>query len=74
MKFPYCNFSWNHKLIVGLHTLHASKSRANVVVVLMHLLYSHSTNAISKECVLKYGKNSYANIFTIWMYLGTTVS
>ena len=35
MKFPYYNyFSAIAKLIVGLDALHASKSRANVVVVL----------------------------------------
>ena len=30
--------------------------------------------AISNECVLKYDKNSYANIAIIWTYLGNTVS
>ena len=35
MKFPYGNcFSDITKLMVGLHTLHAHKSTANVVVIL----------------------------------------
>lgn len=42
--------------------------------ILMILIYSHSTCAISKESVLKYDNNSFANIFTIWTYLGNTVS
>lgn len=60
--------------------LQASKFRANVMVVLkdtdvlMPLIYSHSTCAISKECVLKYGKNSYPNVGTIRKNFGNTVS
>ena len=60
---------------VGLH-----KSRANVVVVLKDtdiiMLYRHPTCAISKACVTKiknktiYDKNSYANIGTIYRYIG----
>ena len=50
----------------------------NLVVVLKYRYfeasYSHFTWVISKECVLKYDKNSYANIDTIWTYLGNTVS
>ena len=42
--------------------------------ILMILIYSHYTCAISKECVLKYDNNSYANAFTVWTYLGNTVS
>ena len=42
--------------------------------ILMLLIYSHSTCAISKECVLKYGKNSYANVGTIRKHFGNTVS
>ena len=42
--------------------------------ILMFLIYSHSMCAISNECVLKYDKNSYANIAIIWTYLGNTVS
>ena len=40
----------------------------------MFLVSSHSTCAILRECVLKYDKNSYAKIVTIWTYCGTTVS
>ena len=36
----------------------------------MFFIYSHSTCAISQECVLKHDKNSYANVGTIWTYLG----
>ena len=32
--------------------------------MLMLLIYSHSTCVVSKECVVKYDKNSYANIGT----------
>ena len=50
----------------------------NLVVVLKYrhfeASYSHFTCVISKECVLKYDKNSYANIDTIWTHLGNTVS
>lgn len=42
--------------------------------ILMFLVSSHSTCAILRECVLKYDKNSYAKIVTIWTYCGTTVS
>ena len=66
-------FSCNDK--VGSH-----KSRANVVVVLkdtdMLMLCRHSTCAMSKACVTKiknktiYDKNSYANIGTIYRYIG----
>ena len=40
----------------------------------MLLIYSYSTCAISKEWVLKYDTNSYANIGTECKYLGNTVS
>ena len=40
----------------------------------MLLIYSYSTCGISKEWVLKYDTNSYANISTICKYLGNTVS
>ena len=40
----------------------------------MLLIYSYSTCAISKEWVLKYDTNSYANIGTVCKYLGNTVS
>ena len=56
--------------------LHASKSSGNVVIVakdtdiLMLLIYSYSTCEISKEWVLKYDTNSYANIGTVCKYLG----
>ena len=42
--------------------------------ILMLLVYGHSTCAITKEWVLKYDKNSYANIGAICKYLGNTVS
>ena len=59
---------------------HASKSSGNVVIVakdtdvLILLIYSYSTCVISKERVLKYDTNSYANIGTVCKYLGNTVS
>ena len=66
-------FSCNDE--VGSH-----KSRANVVVVLKDtdilMLYRHPTCAMSKACVTKiknktiYDKNSYANIGTIYRYIG----
>ena len=35
MEFPYCNyFLAIAKLIIGLNALHASKSRANVMVAM----------------------------------------
>ena len=82
MEFLYYNcFSAITYLIVGLHTLHASKSRANVVVVSLHKKWSFplkispvNKTKWSKECVLKYDKNSHAKIGTIWMYLGNTFS
>ena len=40
----------------------------------MLLIYSYSTCEISKEWVLKYDTNSYANIGTVCKYLGSTVS
>ena len=40
----------------------------------MRLIHSHSKCVRSKECVLKYDKNSYANIGTVWTYLGNTAS
>ena len=62
-------------------TLHSTKSRANIVVVLketdilMLLTYSHSACKISKECVVKYGKSSYANRSTIsiWVMLSVEI-
>ena len=42
--------------------------------ILMILVSSHSTCAILRECVLKYDKNNYAKIVTIWTYCGTSVS
>ena len=59
---------------------HASKSSRDVVIVakdtdvLMLLIYSYSMCVISKERVLKYDTNSYANIGTVCKYLGNTVS
>ena len=72
----YCNNEEADSRIV----LHASKSSGNVVIVakdtdiLMLLIYSYSTCEISKEWVLKYDTNSYANIGTVCKYLGSTVS
>ena len=40
----------------------------------MLLIHSHSKCPKSKECVLKYDKNSYVNIGTIWKYLWNKVS
>ena len=76
MEFLYYNCfpAVTKKLIVG------SKSSVNVVIAakdtdfLMLLIYSYSTCEISKEWVLKYERNSYANIGTICTYLGNTVS
>ena len=58
MEFPYYNcFSAITKLIVGLHALHASKSRAIVVVVLkdrhFHYFYLQPFHMrdIKKLCV-----------------------
>ena len=65
------------KLIVGWRN--ASKSSGNVVIVvkdsdvMMLLLYSYSMCAMSKEWVLKYDTNNYANIGLICKYLGNTV-
>ena len=42
--------------------------------ILMFLIYSYFTLSKSKECLLKYDKNSYTNIVTIWTVLGNTVS
>ena len=80
MEFPYYDcFLAITKLTVELHPIRASKSRANFVVVLkerrlMLLIYSHSTSAIPKKCVLKYDKNNYTNVVTRWTYLGYTVN
>ena len=80
MEFPYYDcFPAITKLTVELHPIRASKSRANFVVVLkerrlMLLIYSHSTRAIPKKCVLKYDKNNYTNVVTRWTYLGYTVN
>ena len=63
-------FCCNHKADSSI-ALHASKSRANVPIVLrdadilMFPIYNYSMCAISKECKVKYGKSSYANIDTI---------
>ena len=70
-----CSYEADNKI-----ALQASKFRVNVMVVLkdtdilMLLVYSHSMCAISKECVLKYGKNSYAYVGTIRKHFGNTVS
>ena len=80
MEFPHYDcFPAITKLTVELHAIRESKSRAIIVVVLkerrlMLLIYSHFTSAIPKKCVLKYDKNNYANIVTMWMYLGYTVN
>ena len=63
-------FCGNHKADSSI-ALHASKSRANVPIVLrdtgilMFPIYSYSMCEISKECKVKYDKSSYANIDTI---------
>ena len=68
----YCNNEEADSRIV----LHASKCSGNVVIVakdtdiLMLLIYSYSTCEISKEWVLKYDTNSYANVGTVCKYLG----
>ena len=55
MEFSYYDcFPAITKLTVELHAIHASKSRANIVVVLkerrlMFLIYSHSISAIPKN-------------------------
>ena len=72
-------FSCNHEGDSRI-ALHASKFTANVVVVwkntdiAMLLINSHSASTISKECVVKYDKNIYANIGTTCKYLRNTVS
>ena len=72
-------FSCNHEAESTI-ALHAFKSRENIVVVLkdtdilMLLVYGHSTCTITKEWVLKYDKNSYANIGATCKYLGNNVS
>ena len=64
----------------NLQSLHASKSSVKVAIVakeadfLMFLIYSYSTCEISKEWVLNYDNNSYANIGTVCTYLGNTIS
>ena len=73
MEFPHYNcFPVITKLIVGLHALHASKSRVNAVVVLKDRHFDASY--LSNGCVLKYDKNSYANIGTVLTYLGNSIS
>ena len=72
-------FSCNHEDDSRIK-LHASKSSGNVVIVakdtnfLMFLIYSYSTCGISKEWVLKYETNSYANTGPICKYLRNIVS
>ena len=59
--------------------LQTSKSRANCVVVLKNigisllLIHSHFAYTRSKDCVLKYDKNRYANLGTICKYLRNTI-
>ena len=77
---PLHLFSCNHEEADSRIALHASKSSGDHVIVakdtdvLILLIYSYSTCAISKEWVLKYDTNSYANIGTSCKYLGNTVS
>ena len=77
---PLHLFSCNHGEADSRIAPHASKSSGNVVVsakdtdVLIPLIYSYSTYVISKERVLKYDTNSYANVGTACKYLGNTVS
>ena len=73
-------FSFNHEKVNSRMALHASKSSVNVAIAakeadfLMLLIYSYSTCEISKEWVLKYDTNNYANIGTVCTYLENTVS
>ena len=77
---PLHLFSWYHEEADIRIALHASKSSGNIVIVakdsdvLILLIYSYSTCAISKEWVLNYDTNSYANIGTVCKYLGNAVS
>ena len=72
-------FSCNHKADSRI-ALHASKFRAIVAIVLkdrdslMLLINKHCACAISKECVVKYGKNGYTNIGTMCKYLRNTIT
>ena len=65
MEFPYYNcFPAFTKLIVGLHALHASKSRTNVLIVLKNRHFDASYLIVIQrvryqKCVLKHKKNSY---------------
>ena len=77
---PLHLFSCNHGEADSRIAPHASKSSGNFIVVakdtdvLIPLIHSYSTYVISKERVLKYDTNSYANIGTACKYLGNTVS
>ena len=80
MKFPYCNcFPAITKLTEGLqHYMLLNQEQMFwsywKTDILMFLIYSYFTLSKSKECLLKYDKNSYTNIVTIWTVLGKTVS
>ena len=68
-------FSCIHKEGNTRMTLHTSKaSESNLIVandteILMFLIYGYFTCAISKEQVLEYGTNNYANKGAICKYL-----